>query len=70
MRRLVVENGIGIVAEENSPEAIWDAASKAKQLDFSRIKQDLRRFAEHYNWEEQEKVLVKVYENLWSHENE
>lgn len=69
MRRLVTEHGIGIVAAENSPEGIRDAVSEAKRLEADRLRQNLQKFAAHYNWEEQEKVLVKVYESLREGEN-
>ncbi len=61
----VVEMGkIGVVLEEESLEGITGAIKEAVALDKKEIKENLRQVKKIYNWEAQEKVLLKVYGDL------
>jgi len=64
MKRLVEENNIGVVAKENTPNDLKEAISKAIKLDKERLNINIQKIKEIYNWEEQEKVLLKVYDEL------
>ena len=64
MKRLVEHNNIGIVAEENTPKGLQYAIEKAIELDKKELQKNIQQIKEVYNWEEQERVLLKVYEGL------
>jgi len=65
MKRLVEDNNIGVVAEENTPDGLKDAIVKATRLEGDELNKNIRKVKEIYNWEEQEKVLLKVYKGLY-----
>jgi len=64
MRKLVENNNIGTVAEQNTPEGLKKAIDKAITLDKVELQKNIQKVKEVYNWEEQEKVLLKVYKDL------
>ena len=64
MKRLIDDNKIGIVAEENSPQGLKVAIEKAINLDKKELQENIQKVKKVYNWEEQEKVLLKVYREL------
>jgi len=64
MKRLVETNKIGTVAKENSPDGLKEAIEKAVKLDKIELKTNIQKLKTIYNWEEQEKVLIKLYEEL------
>ena len=64
MRKVVEENGIGVMVEEESVDGTISAIKKALLLDKEEIGKNLKRVKSIYNWEEQEKVLLKVYKEL------
>ena len=64
MKRLVEENGIGIVAKENTPEGLKEAIQKAVLLDKEEIQRNIQEVKDIYNWDEQEKVLLEVYKGF------
>jgi len=65
MKRVVKDNTIGIIAKENTPEGLKEAIQKAVLLDKEEIQRNIQKVKEIYNWEEQEKVLLKVYGGLY-----
>jgi glycosyltransferase involved in cell wall biosynthesis len=65
MKRLVENNKIGVVAKENTPEGLSEAIKKATKLDKQDLKANIQKVKEIYNWEEQEKVLLNLYKELW-----
>ncbi|NKQ41715.1 MAG: glycosyltransferase family 4 protein, partial [Sulfurovum sp.] len=65
MKRLVETNNIGIVAKENTPAGLKEAIKVAVKLDNEELQKNIQKVKEIYNWEEQEKVLLKVYEELY-----
>jgi glycosyltransferase involved in cell wall biosynthesis len=64
MKKVVDDNGVGIVAQENTIEGLLRACQKATKLDHIRLYENIQKVKNIYNWEEQEKVLLKVYEEL------
>ena len=64
MRKVVEENGIGVMVEEESVDGTISAIKKALLLDKEEIGKNLKKVKSIYNWEEQEKVLLKVYKEL------
>jgi len=66
MKRLVESNQIGVVAKENTPQGLKEAIQKAVKLDKEELKKNIQKVKEVYNWEEQEKVLLEVYEAVKS----
>jgi len=64
MKRLVEQNNIGVVAQENSPNGLKEAILKAVQMDKEELQQNIQEVKEVYNWEEQEKILINLYKEL------
>jgi len=64
MKRLVESNNIGVVASKNSPKGLGKAIQKASLLDDLVLRENIQKVKEIYNWEAQEKVLIKIYEEL------
>ena len=64
MKKIVVDNHVGILAKENSIEGLNEAILKAVKLDKSEMHRNLKALKKVYNWEEQEKVLLDVYRDL------
>jgi len=64
MKRLVEDNNIGVVAEENTPDGLKDAIVKATRLEGDELNKNIRKAKEIYNWEEQEKILLDIYKGL------
>jgi len=64
MKSLVESYNIGVVAKENTPEGLKEAIKKAIKLDKQELQRNIQKVKEVYNWEEQEKVLLKLYEEL------
>ena len=64
MKRLVENNKIGVVAQENTPNGLEEAIEKATILDKKTLKINIQKVKEIYNWGEQEKVLLSLYKEL------
>ena len=64
MKRLVEDNNIGVVAEENTPDGLKEAIKKASLLNKEELYINIQKIKKIYNWEEQEKVLLEVYGDL------
>ena len=64
MKRLVESNNIGTVAKENTPEGLKEAIEEAMKLDKDELKTNIQKLKTIYNWEEQEKVLLEVYNEI------
>jgi len=65
MKKVVEEYEIGVVLRENSSNGLGNAIKKAKSLDRIVLEENIQKVKEIYNWEEQEKNLLNVYNNLW-----
>ena len=64
MKRLVEDNNIGVVAEENNTKGLKKAIEEAVLLDQNELQKNIQKVKKIYNWEEQEKVLLEVYKEL------
>ena len=64
MKKIVEENQIGVVAEDNSASGLKKAIEEASKLDYETLKTNIQKVNLIYNWEEQEKVLLKTYKEL------
>ncbi len=65
MKKVVKDNSIGVVAHNNTPGGLKKAIQKAIQLDKEELHVNIKKVKEIYNWEEQEKVLLEVYRELY-----
>jgi len=64
MKKLVVENGIGVISENDTTVSLLKAIKKSDALDLPKIKKNLEVAAQKYRWETQAKILLDVYRNL------
>ena len=64
MKRLVENESVGIVAKENTVESFKDAIENSLKQKYAVIRANVYAARKKYCWEEQEKVLFKVYENI------
>lgn len=62
LRRMVEGNGIGIVMRDYSVESLIEAIRDVDRIDRDKMSDNLKRLKRIYNWEEQEKVLLKAYD--------
>ncbi len=62
MKRVVEENGIGVVAKENTAEGLREAIQCATNLDKEKLKAGIASCKSRYNWEAQELQLKSVYD--------
>lgn len=61
MKKIVEEYKVGTFIEFNKKESIIDALNRAMNLDREVLKSNIYNVKKKYNWEEQEKVLKKIY---------
>ena len=64
MRHFVERFKVGVIAAENSVDGILDAVNRSLSMDYERIKSNIVKIRHLYNWEEQEKVLLGIYDDL------
>jgi glycosyltransferase involved in cell wall biosynthesis len=64
MKKLVLDYDVGVISSENSIIGLKEAIEKAIKLDKIAVNDNIQKVKESYNWEEQEKVLLKVYNEL------
>ncbi len=64
MKRLVDENGIGVVARSNDADGFRDALASMRSMDHATLVSRVKEARRRYCWEEQEKVLEEVYREL------
>jgi glycosyltransferase involved in cell wall biosynthesis len=65
MKKVVLDNNIGIVAKENSVEGLKKAINKATNFDKNKFKRNIQKVKKIYNWEKQEQTLLEVYSKLY-----
>jgi glycosyltransferase involved in cell wall biosynthesis len=61
MRRLVEDEAIGVVASENTVDGFRRAVINSLMNDYNSIEKNVLEARKKYCWEEQEKVLEKIY---------
>jgi len=64
VRRLVESEGVGIVAQENTVASFREAVTDSLKQDYPAIQANVFSARKRYCWEEQEKVLKEVYDNI------
>ncbi len=69
MKRLVKNNDIGVVAKNNNTDGLKKAIEEANKLDKEELNKNIQKVKRIYNWEEQEKVLLDIYEGFELYEN-
>lgn len=65
MKRLVETNKVGIVVKENTSDGLKQAIKAAVKLNKEELRTNIQKLKTIYNWEEQEKVLLGVYKDLY-----
>ena len=64
MKRLVTQNKIGCVAKENTSDGLITAIAEIMNMNYQELKDNIKNIKTIYNWEEQEKILLKIYKEL------
>ncbi len=64
MKSLVMENDIGVVAEDDSVLSLKNAIDKIVKMEYNNFKSGLHASKLKYNWENQEKKLLNLYGEL------
>ena len=64
MKRLVETLGVGVVAEENTPQGFLDAIARVQTLDYPLLQNNVDAARRQYHWENQEKTLIRLYSDL------
>ena len=64
MKKIIEVFNVGVVLHENSINGMKDAIGELEKLDKYVLKENLEQVKYQYNWEEQEKKLLKVYNAL------
>jgi glycosyltransferase involved in cell wall biosynthesis len=64
MKRLVEKHGLGVVAAENTAKGFRDAVSRIHSMDYDQLVGNVASARKIFNWENQEKALLKVYSEL------
>ena len=64
MKKIIETNDVGVVAIENTVEGFLASLKEIMIRDYSELKKNVQVLKQKYNWEEQEKVLVDVYNSL------
>ena len=65
MKKVVEVNNVGVVSKINT-ESLSAKIKSILEIDKSLIRDNIIRIRKIYNWEEQEKVLLKLYKDLYS----
>lgn len=64
MKRLIEKYGLGVVATENTVDGFIEAVNTSLAFDYPQIQQNVFAARKIFNWEEQEKVLLRIYNEL------
>ena len=64
MRKVVDKYKVGVVAKHSGIKGLEEAIIEATKMDKSELIANIREAKKIFNWEEQEKVLLKTYEEL------
>jgi glycosyltransferase involved in cell wall biosynthesis len=61
MRRVVIENKIGIVLSELTPESLKQALDELARIDAGELKENIKNAASKFSWQNQERVMIDAY---------
>jgi len=64
MREFVTKNSVGVVATQSGVFGLKIAIKKAINMDKIQLRKDILKTKKVYNWEEQERILLRVYGEL------
>ena len=64
MKRLVETEEVGVVSEDNTVQGFKNAVKAPLKQDYQAIKRNVLKVRKKYCWEQQEKVLKKIYSDL------
>jgi glycosyltransferase involved in cell wall biosynthesis len=64
MKKFVYQNGVGVVTSQNNPKGLQKAIEEATLLNRAELQKNIEKTKKIYNWEEQEKNLLKLYNQL------
>ena len=64
MKRFVNETKIGCISKDNTPEGLISAIHDILGMNKQELISNIRKIKTVYNWEEQEKTLLKLYRKL------
>jgi len=64
MKKIVELNNIGIVIKENNVQGLKQAIQEATKLDKNELQINIQKVKKIYNWQEQEKILIGIYQDL------
>jgi glycosyltransferase involved in cell wall biosynthesis len=66
MKKIVETNDIGVVAKDNSIDGLKEAIVNASTLDLIKMEKNLKRIKNLYSWQEQEKILLQTYKEIFN----
>ncbi|MCB9094288.1 MAG: glycosyltransferase [Halobacteriovoraceae bacterium] len=64
LSKIVKENNIGVVLKEVTPQAIIKTILNIDEHEYHNYKFSIKKFITKYNWENQEKKLIKLYKSF------
>jgi len=64
LKRIIEGNKVGVVAKSDTPDGLKESIKEAIKLNPKTLQHNIQKAKEKYNWEEQEKILLKVYKEL------
>jgi len=64
MNRFVTQKKIGCVSKENTVDGLIMAINEIINMNYQELKNNVKNLKPIYNWEEQEKILLKLYKEL------
>jgi glycosyltransferase involved in cell wall biosynthesis len=64
MKSLVEKYQVGIVSKENTVQGLENAIKEVVKLNQDDLNKNIQKVKKIYNWEEQEKKLIKIYKEL------
>ena len=64
MKKVIEKNSIGVVAKENTVDGLKEAIEEAIKLNKKLLNLNIKKAKKIYNWEEQERILLKLYKDI------
>jgi len=65
MKKVIDTHKVGVVANGTDRKSLEDAIIVATKLNKNTLNKNIKKAKEIFNWEEQEKILLKVYNDLY-----
>jgi len=64
MAKIIEKYSVGVIAKEYSIKGIKEAVNSIIDLDRDKLNKNIQKVKEIYNWQEQEEIFLKVYNEL------